>query len=113
MSRFGIYKIDGVQYDLDDMTLDEMEAIEEACGGTPFGELNFGSAKTMKAIALTLIRRSNPDATIESIGSTKMIDLIPADEEQPPLPPGEGAESQNGSDREGSGAPASPAPIPG
>ena len=33
MSRFGIFKINGVSYDLDDLTLDEVELIEDTAGG--------------------------------------------------------------------------------
>ena len=112
MSRFGVFKIEGVSYDLDDMTLDEMELIEETCGGVPFGELNFAAAKTMKAIAWTLLRRNDPEITMEAIGGIKMIDMLPADEKEPPLPPEDG-EATNGSGHVDSGAPASPASTTG
>lgn len=112
MSRFGVFKIEGVAYDLDDMTLDEMEAIEETCGGVPFSDLSFGSAKTMKAIALTLLRRKTPEVTLDDIGRIKMIDMLPADEKEPPLPP-DGADSPNGSVRDDSGIQGSPVSIAG
>jgi hypothetical protein len=113
MSRFGIWKIGGVEYDLDDLTLDEMEAIEEGCGGLPFSDLNFGSAKTMKVITLTLLRRRQPDATLDDVGSIKMLDLMPADEEMPPLPPAAGAGEPNGSALAASGLQPSPASTAG
>lgn len=103
MSRFGVFKISGTEYDLDDLTLNEVEAIEDACGGAAFSELNFGSAKTMKAIAFTLMKRNNPEITLDDVGSVKVIDFAPADEEMPKLPPVVDGESPNGSDLEGSG----------
>ena len=90
MSRFGVFNINGSQYDLDDLTLNEVEAIEDLCGGTPFSELNFGSAKAMKAISFTLMKRDHPDITYADVGSVKMIDMMPPDEETPKLPPADG-----------------------
>ncbi len=95
MSRFGTFNINGEAYDLDDLTLDEVEAIENLCGGSAFSELNFGSAKAMKAISYTLLRRNHPEITMDEVGNVKMVDMMPPDEEQPPLPaPGE-AENTN------------------
>lgn len=113
MSRFGVFKINGVQYDLDDLTLDEVEGIEELGGGQPFSELNFGSAKTMKAIAFTLMKRSNPALEMSEVGAVKVIDFMAADEEMPALPPEEEGESQNGSELAGSGTPPSVVSIAG
>jgi hypothetical protein len=69
MSRFGSFKIQGHTYDMDDLTLNEVEEIEERAGGTAFSELNFGSAKVMKAIAFVLMKRSNPDLTEDEVGA--------------------------------------------
>lgn len=107
MSRFGEFVINGTRYDMDDLTLDEVEAIEELAGGA-FSELNFGSGKVLKAVSYTLMRRDHPDLTMEDVGKVKMADMIPADEEMPKLPPDEGANEQNGSVPEGSGAQPSP-----
>lgn len=91
MSRFGVFKIQGVAYDLDDLTLDEVEAFEEICGAE-FSEANFGSSKAMKAIATVLLRRNNPTITAEEIGRVKLIDFAPPDEEVPATgPPAEDA----------------------
>lgn len=115
MSRFGSYKINGVKYDLDDLTLDEIEAIENLCEGAPFSDISFGSSKAMKAIATTLLRRQNPGVTAEEIGAIKVINFAPADEEMPDTgPPAEGeAESQNGSALADSGAQVSAGSIGG
>ncbi len=87
MSRFGLFKINGVEYDLDDITLDEMEVIEEHAGGTPFSQMNFGSAKVMKAIAYTLSRRTDPTIEMSDIGQIKLLDFAPPDEEVPDAGP--------------------------
>lgn len=104
MSRFGVFKINGIEYDLDDLTLDEVESIEDLAGGS-FSSIDFGSAKTMKAIAFTLMRRNRPDLMMDEVGKVKMIDFTSADEEVPETgPPGEEAPSQNGSEHAAAGA---------
>jgi hypothetical protein len=115
MSRFGSFKIQGTNYDMDDLTLNEVEEIEGRAGDTAFSELNFGSAKVMKAIAFVLMKRSNPDLTEDEVGAVKVIDFLPADEEMPETsPPEEGeAESQNGSALAAAGVPDSVASIAG
>jgi len=96
MSRFGTFKIRGTEYDMDDLTLDEVEEIEERAGGVPFSELNFGAAKAMKAIAFVLMKRSNPELDMLDVGSVKVIDFLPPDEEMPETsPPGESAETES------------------
>lgn len=114
MSRFGVFRIADTEYDLDDITLDEMETIEEIAGG-PFSELNYGSSKAMKAFATVLLRRSNPEITPEEIGKVRLIDFVPADEEMPessPTPDG-AEESQSDSAPGDSGNPDSPESTPG
>ena len=113
MSRFGVFNINGSEYDLDDLTLDEVEKIEDLCGGVAFSELNFGSAKAMKAISFTLMSRDHPDVTYEDVGSVKMLDMMPPDEKVPPLPPETEDGSQGDSVQDGSGPPPSLASIPG
>ena len=113
MSRFGVFNINGTEYDLDDLTLDEMEELEELAGGQPFSELNFGSAKTMKAVAFVLIKRTQPDLDFVDVGKVKVIDFAPANEEMPELPPDSEAASPNGSSLEDSGTPRSAASTTG
>jgi hypothetical protein len=113
VSRLGVFKISGTQYDLDDLDLDEMEAIEELAGGV-FNELNFGSSKVMKAIAYTLMRRTQPDLAYADVGKVKVIDFMAPDEEMPDLPPAEDGDSNpNGSEPEGSGVLLSAVSTPG
>ncbi len=113
MSRFGVFTINGTAYDLDDLTLDEVEQIEELCGGLAFSELNFGSAKAMKAISFTLMSRDHPGMEFADVGSVKMLDMLPADEEMPDLPPAEEGDQHNGSALADSGTQASPASTSG
>lgn len=104
MSRFGVFTINGTQYDMDDLTLDEVEEIEERAGGEAFSELNFGSARVMKSVAFTLMKRSNPDLDFAEVGKVKMLDFLPSDEEMPALPPAEAsADNPSGSEPDGSG----------
>ena len=118
MSRFGIFKINGVSYDLDDLTLDEVEMIENMAGGVPFGEVNYGSSKGMKAFAFALMRRDNPEITMEEVGKTKIVNFETSDEEMPDLPPvpsatQEAVDDPNGSVAGGSGVQDSPASTTG
>jgi hypothetical protein len=108
----GTYKIQGKDYDLDDLTLDEMGEIEEIAG-KPYSELTFGSVKEIKAIVLVLMKRDQPELTIEEIGSIKMVEFVQPEEKLPPLPPGEADSPQNGSVRDDSGIRPSVASIPG
>jgi hypothetical protein len=117
MSRFGVFKINGVAYDMDELTLDEVEEIETNAGGEDvgFGGLNFGSAKTMKAIAFTLMKRTDPALEMAAVGKVRMLDFVQGDEEVPATgPPVEGAEkSPNGSAPVAAGALASVESIAG
>ena len=83
MARTFTLKIEGKEYEVDDLTLDEMAQVEELAGGVPFSDLNFGAAQTMKALAYTLRRRDQPDVTMEQIGQLKMLELVAGDEEMP------------------------------
>ena len=112
MSRLGTYKIQGVEYDLDDLTLDEMSEIEELSGGIAYGELNFGSATQLKALVFVLMKRTQPDIRLEDVGRVRMVDFVQPEEKMPKLPP-DGADSPNGSVRDDSGARPSPVSITG
>jgi hypothetical protein len=114
MSRFGTITINQVVYDLDDLDLDEMEAIEEL-GGGEFTELNFGSAKVMKAIAFTLMKRTNPALEMAEVGKIKLISFGEADEEMPDTGPldVDAAASPNGSEPAAAGVPDSAESIRG
>lgn len=106
MSRFGVFNINGVAYDMDDLTLDEVEEIEGSADAS-LSEMDFGSAKAMKAIAFTLMKRSNPALEMSEVGKVKLLDFVQGAEEMPDTgPPAEGeTESRNGSVLADSGVP--------
>jgi len=110
MSRFGIFKISGNEYDMDDLTLDEVEEIEDLSGAA-FSEMNFGSAKAMKSVAFVLMKRTNPELSLADVGKVKVIDFLPADEEMPETSPPDDGEAEtvdlNGSGLADAGALAS------
>ena len=113
MSRFGVFKINGVDYDLDDLDLDEVEEIEENAGAGSFTEMNFGAAKTMKAIAFTLMKRTDPAFEKSQVGKVKLLDFMPSDEEVPDTGPPAEEGSGNGSEHAAAGAPLSLASTDG
>jgi len=117
MSRLGTFNIDGVKYDLDDLTLDEMEEVENLVDGTPFSEINYGSTKGMKAFSFVLMKRNNPELTMEEVGQLKVGGFIQPEEDMPALPPdGRGdqeSQSQVESPRDDSGVLPSAASIAG
>lgn len=112
MSRFGIFRVNGVDYDLDDLDLDEVEELEQRSGAV-MSEINFGSARAMKAVAFVLLRRSNPDLDFAEVGKVKLIDFLPADEEMPKLPPSDPEAPPNDSEPAASGHLHSVGSIPG
>lgn len=116
MSRLGELVIDGVTYDLDDLTLNELEQIEDITG-VPFSDVNYGSAKGLKAFSFVLMRRSNPHLTMQDAGEIKVAQFIEAEEDMPELPPDDRAdqESQNQAElpRDDSGPQPSAESIPG
>ena len=117
MSRLGTISIDGSDYDLDQLTLGEMEEVENMCPrkrplpdgqiieeATPFSELNYGSARVLKALTFVIMRHENADLTLEDVANITVAGLMPPDEEMPVLPPvGEAKETQSHSDHDSSG----------
>jgi hypothetical protein len=116
MSRLGIINIAGVDYDLDDIDIGEMEEIE-ILADAPFSEISTGSTKGMKAFVFVLLKRNNPDITMEEIKKVKIVSMMPPEESMPELPPDGRAdqESQNQVEpqRDDSGHPPSADSTPG
>ncbi len=76
-----VLKIKGKAYDATDLTLNEVEQIEDLCGGASLDTLDLGRAKTLKAIVYVLLRRDEPDITLEQAGNIKLSGLLGADPE--------------------------------
>lgn len=68
--------VDGRPYDATDLTLDEVEEIEEGCGGVALEHLDLGRAKVLKQIVFTLLKRDEPDVTMERVGKLKLRTLL-------------------------------------
>jgi hypothetical protein len=113
MSRFGLWKIGDTEYDLDDLSLNEVAGIEEMFDKS-ISELDWGSARVMRAIVWKLQQRTQPELTLEEAGETTFIQLALGDEEMPPLPPVTGEEPPAESAApDGSGLQLSVASTPG
>lgn len=85
MSKFGTVRLLGVEYALDDLTLDEVEEIEDLCGAA-MGELDLGRARTLKNLAFVLMKRNDPDVTLEAVGKIKLVEFVDSaesDEDEP------------------------------
>ena len=90
-------KIEGREYSVDDLTLDELEQLEEAIG-VPFDQMEFGSAKVLKHFAHLLISKTNPDFTLEDAGKLPISALMEdEDVEEEDAGPPVSSEAPNGS----------------
>jgi hypothetical protein len=66
-----------INVDPDDLTLDEVEEVETLLGG-PIDQIYSSGrprAAALKAVLLVVMRRTNPDATIEDAGKVKLSGL--------------------------------------
>jgi hypothetical protein len=130
MARFGEIHVDGKTYELDNVSLGDMKEVENlnprpviqdgvAVAGltepTPFSELNFGATGPLIAVTWVILRRTEPEITLEDVEQKKLIAFLEPDEEVPETgPPTAGAENgQDPSNLAGSGAPDSDTPVPG
>ncbi len=74
-----VLKINGREYDATDLTLNEVEEIEDMCGGGAMVDLDFRRPKTLKAIVYVLLRRDDPSVTLEQAGNVRYKGLLPDD----------------------------------
>ncbi len=60
--------------DPEDLTLDELEEFEQMLGGSFDDAFGKGrpQAPALKAVALLILRRDNPDVTLEDVGKLKL-----------------------------------------
>lgn len=71
----GTLRINGKTYDLEELTLDEVEQIEDACGNA-LAELDLRRAKVIKQIVYVLMRRDEPELNIAEVGALQIASLI-------------------------------------
>lgn len=61
-----------ITVDLEELTLDDLDVIEEMTGA-PFTELGKNmTAKTLRAMAFVSLRRKHPEVTAEDVGRLKV-----------------------------------------
>jgi hypothetical protein len=80
----GTLAIDGAEFDIGDLDLDDIEFIEDYTGSS-FGDLDWTRAKTLKAVAFVVLRRQRPEFTIEDAGKIKLVSFE-AKEDKAPAP---------------------------
>jgi len=96
-ATLGELSIDGKKYSLDDLTLGELEALEDHMG-LPLSQVDMNSARAMKFLVWVVKHREDPSFTLEQAGMVKVTDLMAGDEED--IPPtsdaaGEDADAAN------------------
>lgn len=66
-----------INIDPDDLTLNEVEEVETILGAPIDGIFTSGKprAAALKAVLLVITRRTDPDATLESVGNVKLSEL--------------------------------------
>lgn len=66
-----------LDFDPEDLTLDELEELEELLEGSLDGMLagDAPKGKALKAIVWIMLRRDNPEATLEDAGRLKIRDI--------------------------------------
>lgn len=76
---------ENLSFDLDDMTIGEMVLFEESTGRT-FSDMANMNAKDLQALALIVLRREDPEATMDDAGAIKISALMGGEEpsEDPP-----------------------------
>lgn len=79
------FRVEGVEYEISDLTWDEIEEIEEQFD-CAFADLDFGRAKVMRAIILALMRHTDPDAKREDLGQIRILKSMLAQNGASPEP---------------------------
>ena len=74
MSVIGNISVNGKQYDLDDLELGELEALEDFMGA-PIGELALGSIKATLYLVFLIKRRDDPEYTLDDARREKFVSV--------------------------------------
>lgn len=71
-----VLRINGREYEAVDLTLDEVEEVEDLCGGVSLETVDLGRAKTLKAFVWVILKREDPTVTMEDVGNLKFKGLV-------------------------------------
>lgn len=71
-----VLRINGREYEATDLTLNEVEEVEDLCGGISLEMLDLARAKTLKAVVYVLLKRDDPTVTLEQAGEVKFKGLV-------------------------------------
>lgn len=74
MSQIGTISVNGKAYDLDDLELGELEALEDFMGA-PIGELALGSIKATIYLVYLIKRRENPEYSLDDARAEKFVSV--------------------------------------
>lgn len=74
-SMLGSLRIDGKDYDLDELTLGELEGLEDHMG-LPLSQIDVNSARAMRYIVYTVKVRDEPGYTLDLAGQVRVVDLM-------------------------------------
>ena len=88
MALLGELKIDGKKYSLDDLTLNQLESLEDHMG-LPLSQVDMNSARAMKFVVYLAKSGEDPSFTLEQAGQVRVAELI--DDEPDDVPPTNGA----------------------
>lgn len=79
----GELKIDGRTYSLDELTLGELEGLEDHMG-LPLSQVDVNSARAMRYLVYTVKLREDPGYTLELAGQVRVVDLLSQDDDERP-----------------------------
>ena len=82
-SMLGELKIDGRTYSLDELTLGELEGLEDHMG-LPLSQVDVNSARAMRYLVYTVKLREDPGYTLELAGQVRVVDLLSQDDDERP-----------------------------
>jgi len=88
MALLGELSIDGKRYSLDDLTLDQLESLEDHMG-LPLSQVDMNSARAMKYVVYLAKSGEDPSFTLEKAGQVRVAELIADEPEE--VPPTNGA----------------------
>lgn len=99
-ARLGELTIDGKSYSLDDLTLGELEGLEDHMG-LPLSQVDVNSARAMKYLVYVVKHREDAAFTLEMAGDVKVTDLLgdDPDEDVPPTSDAAGEDADAASEQ--------------